>query len=63
MIEKCPFFEKHYPDKKGMYKGWVRSFCENDHKSMDCKRKQYFLKNKMPAPEDMTPTGLYIDQM
>ncbi len=63
MIEKCPFFEKHYPEKDGMYKGWVKSFCENDQKSQDCKRKQYFINNNMPAPEDMTPTGLYINQI
>lgn len=59
-FSKCGFLNQHYPDKKGMYWGWVKSFCEDFQKSQDCRRNQYIHKYGVMPPDDMTPEGLYI---
>lgn len=60
-IEKCPFFNKYFPEKDGLYRGWAKSFCENMEKSQDCKRKQYSIEHNQPAPPELTPIGTLID--
>jgi|WetSurMetagenome_2_1015567.scaffolds.fasta_scaffold88429_3 hypothetical protein len=56
-LVNCSFFNVYNGNSEVVKNGWVRIFCNDKNKSVNCHRKQLKKKTGSPPPPNMAPTG------
>ena len=55
LFDTCGFLRSLGSDNKGMIKGWLRSFCEDEEKSKSCSRIMFNAQTGLMPPDGMEP--------
>jgi hypothetical protein len=57
LINTCGFFINFGKNSETLKQGWLRNFCENQERSLLCKRRLIREKTGKPPVDNMTPMG------
>ena len=60
-FEECSFITKFEKSEECSIKDYQHLFCSG-HLMEECERLRFFRENQVEAPEDMAPTGIYLNR-
>lgn len=60
-FDECPFITKFEKSEECSIKDYKQMFCSG-HLLEECERLRFFRENGVEAPEDMAPTGIYLNR-
>ena len=56
-LEKCGFFKNFKGNTEVIKNSWIRMFCQDIQRSLNCKRKEIKKQTGNPPADNMAPTG------
>jgi len=56
-LDRCGFFLNYKGNTEVIKQGWIRMYCENQEKSMQCERRKIREQTGQPPADNMCPTG------
>jgi len=60
LLRYCGFFKKYQNSRNVICRGYIRAYCQGDN--MDkCHRKRHLKEHGQPPPDDMMPSGGFLD--
>lgn len=60
-LPMCAFFNNFRGYPEVIKEGWIRMYCNDLEQSNSCARKKFLMTNGCPPPENMSPTGRFIE--
>ena len=63
LLETCGFFLKFTSDMEVIKKGWIYMYCDDRYMSDQCLRKIFRQKTGVAPPDNMTPTGIFMEDV
>lgn len=57
LLSKCGFFLNFKGNSEVVKNGWINTYCKDQQRSNNCKRKQHRKNTGSPPADNMTPTG------